>query len=113
MPPRRTPKPPSATDPEACVKCGQPGSTCGDCGVVLCYGCNVNPHVAQGHPPKAHLEAMDPELLKPKPRPVLPPPPAEVMHQHAVVSGILDQKAAAQKKTKPRGQLAPKAKQNA
>lgn len=68
MPPRRTPKPPSATDPEACVKCGQPGSTCGDCGVVLCYTCNVNPHVEQGHQPKAHLEAMDPDLLKPQGR---------------------------------------------
>jgi hypothetical protein len=68
MPPRRTPKPPSLTDPEACVKCRQPGSTCGDCGVVLCYTCNVNPHVEQGHQPKAHLEAMDPKELEPKGR---------------------------------------------
>lgn len=94
MPPRRTPKPPTpqAMKPlvrngkpvlhpngqpvmvdapelqehDPCVKCGKPGSTCGDCGVVLCYECNVNPHVEQGHQPKAHLEPMDPALLLPK-----------------------------------------------
>lgn len=53
MSPRRPPKPsPVGDDP--CVLCGNPGSTCGDCGVVLCALCNVNPHVPAGHQPSAH-----------------------------------------------------------
>lgn len=95
MPPRRTPKPteqamkplmrnrqpvlqpngqpvmvpdPDHQKHDLCVKCRKPGSTCGDCGVVLCYVCNVNPHVEQGHQPKAHLVPMDPELLNPQGR---------------------------------------------
>lgn len=95
MPPRRTPKPtPQATKPyihngkkvlrpdgtpvlvadpdhqqhDRCVKCGKPGTTCGDCGVVLCHDCNTNPYPAAEHQPKAHLVPMSKEELEPKGR---------------------------------------------
>lgn len=45
---------PFGDDP--CFACGQPGSTCQDCGQVICDRCNTNSNAPAGHRPAAHLE---------------------------------------------------------
>jgi hypothetical protein len=60
--PRRPPQPsPVGDDP--CFQCGKPGSTCGDCGEVICDVCNVGSgYLLAGHEPAAHLDPPPPHV---------------------------------------------------
>ena len=57
-PPRRSPSP-SRTGPDRCFKCGRAGTTCPECGEVVCERCNVNDVLVDaayaGHQPADHL----------------------------------------------------------
>jgi hypothetical protein len=45
---------------DPCFNCGKPGSTCQDCGAVICEECNKNVYVYgpeyKEHEPSAHIE---------------------------------------------------------
>jgi hypothetical protein len=59
--------------PVPCFNCGKPGSTCQDCGEVLCAECNQNPYAKEGHEPSEHLEAPPPPVVPPEPKMALQP----------------------------------------
>jgi hypothetical protein len=64
--PMRTEPRPSPDGDDPCFQCGKPGSSCSDCGVVVCSACNVTPYLLAGHQPVEHVQ-MDPESRLPEP----------------------------------------------
>lgn len=81
-PSRRAPAP-SETGDDPCFACGQPGSTCPDCGAVLCATCMKHPYLVVGHEPAEHvaddpIHVLPPPMVRERDRPPREKPPGAV-----------------------------------